>query len=650
MQVSKPIPLERVRIIDSFWTPLQNLIIDVVIPYQWEALNDRIEGAQKSQAVYNYKIAAGLAEGNFHGFVFQDTDVTKWIEAASYSLILRHNEELEKTIDQMVEIIEKAQLPDGYINTYFQIKGIDKRWTNLYECHELYTAGHLIEAAVAYYRSTGKDRLLQTAQRFADHIIDRFGKGEGKLKGYPGHQEIELALVKLYEVTRKEKYLNLSEFFILMRGQKPNFFYNEWKTTRAKRSIYHHLEVGPPDLYYCQAHQPVLEQTEAVGHAVRALYMYAGMADVARHTNNRALFDACIRLWDNVTLKKMYITGGVGSTHIGEAFTFDYDLPNDTMYNETCASIALIFFAHRMLQMDTKSVYADVIERALYNVILASMSRDGKHFFYVNPLEVWPEAIQKDSRKHHVKLERQKWFDCACCPPNVARFLTSLGQYIYTIKDGNILIHLYIGNEAVIELQDMKFTLRMMTDYPKNGNIHLSIENLNNPQNFTLSLRIPEWCQDYTLKINGKQVNLTTDMVKNGYLHLQRIWENNDSITLSFKMDILMIESHPYVRYNANKVAIQRGPIVYCLEEVDNGPNLSSIRIPVPGCFTFHPNACEGHGAIVGKAFRLSLNGWNKKLYQKVNSVFEETPVKLVPYYFWGNRGSGEMMVWLNRL
>jgi Uncharacterized protein conserved in bacteria len=440
------LPLNKVRIEDSFWSEYIRLVRDVVVPYQWEALNDRVPEAEPSYAIRNLKIAAGDESGEFGGMVFQDSDVSKWLEAVGYLLASGPDPDLEEVADGVVDLIGRAQQPDGYINTYFTLKEPDNRWTNLAECHELYCAGHLIEAAVAYYSATGKSKILDIACRFADYIDTVFGREPGKLQGYDGHQEIELALVRLYQVTGRPKYLELSQYFLDQRGTKPHFYASEFEK-RGGKVHFPQLDMAH-DLSYSQAHLPVREQETAEGHAVRAVYMATAMADVAAKSGDVSLLDACKRLWRNIVSRRMYITGGIGSMEHGESFTFDYDLPNDTVYAETCASIGLIFFAQRMLQIEPVSEYADVLERALYNTVVSGMSRDGTRFFYVNPLEVHPEACGKNHIYDHVKPVRQGWFSCACCPPNIARLLASLGGYIYSSKDRTLYTHLYIGGQA----------------------------------------------------------------------------------------------------------------------------------------------------------------------------------------------------------
>jgi len=641
------LPLNQVTLRDTFWSHYLDLVRQTVIPYQWEALNDRIPDAEPSHAVKNFKIAAGLEAGEYGGLVFQDSDVAKWLEAVGYSLATHPDPALEQLADEVIAIIGKAQQPDGYLNTYFTLKEPGKRWTNLHECHELYCAGHMMEAAVAYLKGTGKRALLDIMCRFADYIDTVFGSEPGKIQGYDGHQEIELALVKLYEVTGNEKYLNLSRFFIDERGKTPNFFVEEW---RGRRGLSHWTKKveGEPNLAYNQSHKPVREQTEAVGHSVRAVYMYTAMADLAAQTGDEALYNACKRLWSNIITKQMYITGGIGSTHHGEAFTFDYDLPNDTVYAETCASIGLVFFAHRMLKMEANSVYADVIERILYNILPSAISRDGRSFFYVNPLEVWPEACSKNPGTHQVKPVRQKWFGCACCPPNIARLLASIGQYVYSFSDSTLYTHLYIGGKANIPYGEESFVIQQENRYPWEGRITLTFETAPSGP-YKIALRIPGWCRKYGLYLNGKPV--LPDSIEIGYACIERQWAAGDAITLELEMAATFMTSNPRVRANAGKLAIQRGPLVYCLEEADNGSNLSAISISPDSVLTpyFDENLAGGAIVLQGKAYRTDESRWANNLYGPVASSDNPVQIKAIPYYLWGNREPGEMLVWVRR-
>jgi DUF1680 family protein len=639
------VPLKNVRLNDPFWSRFEQLVREVVIPYQYDALHDLVPDAEPSYAIQNFRIAAGREKGEFGGMVFQDSDLAKWLEAVGYSLTTHPDPELERAADEVIDLVAEAQQPDGYINTYFTIKAPNKRWTNLTECHELYCAGHMIEAAVSYYQATGKRKLLDVMSRFADYIAEVFGPGEGQLRGYDGHQEIELALVKLYRVTGNEKYIELSRYFIEERGQQPNFMEQEYE--QLNHISFWNGNKFNLDLKYHQAHLPVREQQEAVGHSVRAVYMYTAMANLAEYTGDASLYAACVRLWNNTVHKQMYITGGIGSNHEREAFSCDYELPNDTVYAETCASIGLVFFAHSMLQIEAKGEYADVLERALYNTIIAGMSQDGKHYFYVNPLEVWPQACEHNPGKHHVKPVRQKWYGCACCPPNVARLLASLGQYIYTTSNDTVYTHLYIGGEADVNVDGSDIRIVQQTEYPWNGLVKLQLS-LKQEKAFTLALRIPGWCNRSMLSVNGKSLaveGLTVD----GYIRINRTWQDGDQIEFVMDMVIQKMFAHPQVRANAGKLAIQRGPFVYALEEIDNGAPINSLSIDENTILTerYDPDLLGGCVVIEGEAFRDDATAWGEDLYKPNPKVKQTIHFKAIPYYLWGNRGQGDMAVWI---
>ncbi|MFC5530540.1 glycoside hydrolase family 127 protein [Cohnella yongneupensis] len=642
------IPLEKVRIQDEFWSEYIRLVRDVVVPYQWEALNDRVPGAEPSHAIRNLKIAAGEEQGDFYGMVFQDSDVSKWLEAVAYLLDSAPNPDLERVADEVIEIIGKAQQPDGYLNTYFTLKEPGKRWTNLAECHELYCAGHLIEAAVAYAKATGKRRLLDIACKFADHIGTVFGSEPGKLKGYDGHQEIELALMKLYHVTGKDSYLQLCRFFVDQRGMLPHFYEDEFK---KRGGTVHFKDLAMShDLSYSQAHLPVRKQETAEGHAVRLVYMCTGMAELAAETGDAALLEACRKLWTNIVTKRMYITGGIGSMAHGESFTLDYDLPNDTMYAETCASIGLIFFARRMLQLDPRAEYADVMERALYNTVVSGMSKDGKHFFYVNPLEVKPDVCKINKAYAHVKPVRQGWFGCACCPPNIARLLASLGQYIYSFKDDTLYTHLYVGSRIEWETDGQTVNLEQLSDYAWNGNAMFRV-NAAKPAKFTLALRIPGWCKgEAVIHIGGYKYTYDPNQVTDGYVKITRLWQDGDVIDISFPMTILRMKGHPSIRQTIGKVAIQRGPFVYCLEEADNGPELHTLQLSERNELTtyFDSGLMGGLQVIQAEAIRTGAEDWGSDLYRSdAISRSKNVTARLIPYFAWANRGVGEMSVWV---
>jgi DUF1680 family protein len=627
---------------DGFWGKRVEQVGEIIVPYQWQALNDKVPGAPRSHAMENFRIAAGLAKGEFYGFVFQDSDLYKWLEALSYCLMNQPDPELERLADEVIEVIAKAQQPDGYLNTYFTIKEPQNRWKNLRDNHELYCAGHLFEAAVANYQATGKHTLLDVARRFADHIAAMFGPEPGKKRGYPGHPEIELALVKLYRLTGETRYLALAKFFIDERGQKPLYFEIEAKERGEEKP---QLPFWTPG--YCQSHLPVREQTEAVGHAVRAMYLYSAMADLALETQDETLVKACHRLWESVTKRRMYITGGIGSSAEGEAFTFDYDLPSDRAYTETCASIGLVFWAHRMLRLDANRKYADIMERALYNGVLSGVSLDGTKYFYTNPLEVWPKACQNRYDLRHVLFQRQPWFDCACCPPNIARLLASIPQYVYSCEKDVVYIHLFAAGEAVLELPSGQVTLIQETEYPWEGEVTIRVHT-KEPVQFTLAIRIPGWCRDPSLRVNGDEMDLAS-LLEKGYAKIKRKWRDGEKIQLSLPMPVERVRAHPEVRATAGKVALMRGPIVYCLEEVDNGPNLAQIVLPSDAELVV-----EGKDPILGNAVTLrgmatkvDASAWGDELYAPIPYNNKTVPIRAIPYYAWANRTPGEMTVWI---
>lgn len=642
-----PSGVGKVSISDDFWSEYIRLVREVVVPYQWEVLNDLVEEAEPSHAIKNFKIAAGVEQGSFYGMVFQDSDVAKWLEAVGYLLETEPDPELEKVADEVVALIAKAQQPDGYVNTYFTIKEKDQRWTNLAECHELYCAGHLIKAAVAYSKATGKNAILDVACRFADYIDDVFGSEPGKLHGYDGHQEIELALVKLYHATGERKYVELSRYFLNQRGAEPNFYEQEWEN-RGKTVHFPQLSIAT-DLEYSQAHLPVREQDQAVGHAVRVVYMCTAMADIAAETGDEALLAACRRLWSSIVSKRMYLTGAIGSMAQGEAFTQDYDLPNDTVYAETCASIGLIFFAQRMLQIEPDSEYANVLERALYNTVVSGMSRDGKQFFYVNPLEVYPPVLGKNKNYDHVQPQRQGWFGCACCPPNIARLLASLGQYVYSVRGEEIYAHLYIGGTAELDIRGTAVKLEQQSHYAWDGKVSFQIT-LPQETAFTLALRLPDWSGAASIQVNRAEYHVNDADIYNGYIKLKRAWQTGDTVAIAFEMPILRMQGHPLIRHNAGKVALQRGPFVYCLEEADNGGQLFQLSLPASSKLSsaFDKDLLGGMQVITGTGERYESKHWQDELYRR-DAVWttEETELTFIPYFAWANREPGEMSVWI---
>jgi DUF1680 family protein len=616
-----PVSFTDVRIEDVFWKPRQETNRTRTIPYEYEQ-------CKKTGRIDGFRPDWQPAEGQ-HRHIFYDSDVAKWIEAASYSLALHPDPELDKLLDEVIEGIASCQLPDGYLNSYFVNVAPDKRWTNLRDCHELYCAGHLIEAAVAHYQATGKRRFLDIMCRYADHIDQTFGTAEGKKRGYCGHEEIELALVKLYHATGEKKYLELSKYFVDERGRQPHYFDIE---ARARGE-------DPNEWYgktyeYCQADKPLREQRQVTGHAVRAMYIYSAMADLAGEYGDATLMPALNSIWDDVTLRRMYITGGLGPSGHNEGFTTAYDLPNETAYAETCAAIGFIFWSHRMLQLDCDSKYADAMERALYNGALSGISIDGTKFFYTNPLA--------SSGQH----ERKDWFGCACCPPNICRLLASVGQYIYSCNESDVAVHLYVQGSAKVEINGQDVILRQKTDYPWDGRVTVSFE-MNKPTKFGLRLRIPGWCRQWKLRINGEPVKAVP---AKGYVRLERQWTNEDIVELYMAMPVERVYAHPNVQANVGRVALQRGPIVYCLEQVDNpGIPLNSIILPRDTKFetSFCKDLLGGVVVLKGKAKYEAEKEWDGLLYRIGPPKLKNCEITAIPYYAWCNRGKGSMIVWI---
>ena len=631
---NKNISLKNVQVQDGFWKPMQDLIIETVIPYQEKILNDEIPGVEKSHALANFRIAAGMEKGEFYGMVFQDSDVAKWLEAVAYSLVVHPDAELEKRADEVIETIEKAQQEDGYLNTYFTIKEPEHRWQNLQECHELYCAGHMMEAAVAYYDATGKDNLLKVMERMADHIDRRFGPD--KITGIPGHQEVEIGLMRLYHTTGEERYCNLAEYFINERGKNPNFFYEE-----SQKRGWTHFGIDPKDTVYNQSFATVYDQKEAVGHSVRAVYMYTAMADIAGTTGDERLYQACVDLWKNMTEKRMYLTAGIGSTGELEAFTKDYDLPNDMVYAETCASIGLIFFAKQMLELEANGKYADVMERAFYNGTISGMQADGKRFFYVNPLEVNPGISGVVPGYKHVLPERPGWYACACCPPNLVRLITSLGKYVWDETDDTIFFHMFVGQKAELEKADID----VESSYPWEGKVTYHVHS-KKEEEYTLAIHIPGYLKDICVKVNGEQIEWKKFM-KNGYLYLTRKW-GESQVEILFDLEVRKVYANKNVREDAGKVALMRGPFVYCFEGVDNGNDLQAMCIDADT----QAETFVGKEGVLKDKVCIHVQGYEDEresdaLYSEEKPDYQPHELTAIPYYLWGNRGVNQMRVWM---
>jgi len=630
----QPVALKRVAVKRGFWAERLRINREVTVPLEYEKCKEtgRIDSLRLTWR-------PGQPNPPHH---FWDSDIAKWIEAAAYTLATEPDPELEARVDAVIDLLAAAQQPDGYLNTYYTVVEPGKRWTNLRDMHELYCAGHLIEAAVAYAQATGKDKLLGVMRRYADHIASVFGPNPGQKRGYPGHEEIELALVKLYRFTGERRYLDLAAFFVNERGRRPHYFDSEARARGEDPQSYRWR-----DHTYTQSHLPVREQRTAEGHAVRAMYLYSGMTDVGVEMGDETLLEACRVLWRNVVQRRMYVTGGVGSAAYGERFTADYDLPNEFAYAETCAAIGLVLWAHRMLQAELDAQYADVMELALYNGALSGVSLGGDLFFYANPLEVHPErfSYRSELSSSAVTPRRQPWFGCACCPMNIARLIASVGQYIYSVEDRAAYVHLFVDSSVDLQVAGQKIRLRQETEYPWEGDVRLYLSLLE-PTEFTLGLRVPGWAGSVRISVNGVPCEVP---LQKGYARIDRIWQDGDRVTFSLPMRIRRLSAHPAVYENCGRVALQRGPLIYCLEEVDNGRNLRDIVLPRDAelCARFEPELLGGVVTINGTALRSDLSSWDSHLYRPFRGKAQEIALKAVPYFAWANREAGEMLVWI---
>jgi uncharacterized protein len=624
-----PLAFTQVTIEDSFWAPKQAINRERTIPHIYRQLQEtgRIAAFGPNWQPGPEITARGAGWGGTH-VMFWDSDVAKWIEAASFSLATNPDPQLDALLDEVIAIIAGAQHADGYLNTWFTTVDPESRWKNLRDWHELYCAGHLIEAAVAHFQATGKRSLLDVLCRYADYIGSVFGTGPGQKRGYCGHPEIELALVKLARATGEQRYMDLSRYFVNERGQKPHYFEQEAIARGEDPALF-----WARSFEYNQSHLPVREQPEAVGHAVRAVYLYSAMADLAGIDGDAGLLAACRRLWTHLTTKRMYVMGGIGTSAKNEGFTSDYDLPNESAYAETCAAIGLIFWAQRMLQIDLDRRYADVLELALYNAVISGVSHDGETFFYDNPLA--------SDGKHH----RVPWFSCPCCPPNLARLLASLGDYIYAQSDTDAVVHLYVQGAGQFQLGGQNVTLHQETRYPWDGAVALRVA-AEQPARFGLRLRLPGWCATPRLAVNRTPVELA---VENGYARIEREWQNGDVVTLDLPMTAQRVYAHPAIAADAGNVAMQRGPLVYCLEQVDQQVPLDRLALPRSAelIASFDPELLGGVVTLAGAAQALDDAGWEGVLYRTAAPSTQPGVITAIPYYAWDHRTPGRMRVWV---
>lgn len=584
------VDFSKVQITDNFWSPRLERHTSVTLP----VCIDQIEN--QTGRIRNFENAA-KGEGEHSGIFFDDSDVYKAVEGMAYSLINHPDATLEAKTDEWIDKFAAAQQPDGYINTFYTLTGLDKRWSNM-DKHEMYCAGHMIEAAVAYYQATGKRKMLDVCIRMVEHMMSVFGPG--KRNWVPGHEEIELALVKLYQVTNEEKYLDFAYWLLEERGHG----YGSMGT----EGTWH------PEYY--QDAIPVRDLQKISGHAVRCMYLYCGMADVAALKQDTGYIAALHRLWDDVVLRNMYITGGIGSSAHNEGFTTDYDLPNLEAYCETCASVGMVLWNHRMNQLTGDSKYVDVLEKALYNGALAGISLRGDLFFYVNPLE--------SKGNHH----RQAWYGCACCPSQISRFLPSIGNYIYGTSDDALWVNLYIGNKANVKLGKKDMKVSMESQVPWEGQVKMTIDELASSVKKEIRMRIPEWCENYSLAVNGEAINQPN--LDKGYAVLERQWKQGDVITLNIEMPAVLKQADPRVKQDVGKRAIQRGPLVYCMEETDNPTDFDQLTLSTKSALESQFDATLLDGIV------------------KITAKDEDKTINLIPYYAWDNREAGKMKVWID--
>ncbi len=608
------LPLDAVSLTGGFWAKWQDTNRRTTLPHGYHML-------EEAGNLENFRIAAGLAEGKHRGQIFNDSDVYKWLEAVGYELHIHPNSALQRQADETIDLVAAAQKHDGYLNTYYQIAEPGRRWTDLDFGHELYCAGHLFQAAAAYFRATGGSQLLEAATRFADLICDTFGPE--RRRGTCGHPEVEMALIELYRLTGKAAYLDTARFFIDQRGKG---------TMRG---------LGWLGAEYHQDRVPVREATEVEGHAVRAMYLNVGVADLYLETGETTLWAALERQWQDMVGGKLFLTGGLGSRYEGEAFGASYELPSDQCYCETCAAIGGVMWNWRMLLITGEGRFADLIERTLYNGALSGLALDGQHFFYMNPL------LSRGGYTRH------RWYKVACCPPNLMRLLASLGQYFATRDETGLQIHLY--NNAAIRAElglGRPVTLKMSTDYPWQGRVRLTVEETD-ASTWGLRLRVPEWSENITLTLNGQSIGTPT--LDSGYAVLERAWQAGDVVELALSIEPFVVEAHPRVDAVRGSLALQRGPLVYCLEAADHpGLNLMDIQLDpaVPLLAAWREDVLPyGVMMVQASGYALEADEWRNRLYRRLSAdggpLRRPVTLSAIPYYAWANRGAEAMRVWI---
>jgi DUF1680 family protein len=648
-----PLPVAAVTIKDSFWAPR----IEV---NRTKTLDHVLQEIESTGGLRNFDIASGKATGKFGGPFWADSDVYKWIEGASWTLATHPDPALDAKLDGLIARIAAAQQPDGYLDTFVQINVPDLKFKNFAFFHEDFCAGHLFEAAVAHYQATGKKTLLTVATRVADLFDKNFGPG--KQDYISGHEGIELALIKLSHATNEKRYLDLAKAMVDRRGKKPSIFEGQFKQLDITRTVdflgkplrigewYERFYLRDPrkfDTRYAQDHLPVREQKEAVGHAVRAMFLYCAMADLVNETSDAGLWSASKALHDSVTLHRMYVTGGIGPSEANEGFTQDYDLPNEDAYQETCASAAMVLWNHRLFKVTGDAKYTDVMEQTLYNAVAAGVSLTGDLFCYWTPL---------GSRGD---FKREPWFGVPCCPTTITRFLPSLGQYIYSRSADGLWVNLFIASEATTPLgsgpsqsgpnETGNVTLQQVSNYPWDGNVKINVRP-DAPREFTLHVRLPGWASNPTLRVNGSPVS---PQVSRGYAAIRRQWKSGDTVELSLPMEVQRLAAHPKVLPAQGKIALRRGPLIYSFEHVDNAGSLQDIVLPAGATFQtqFDPSLAGGVVKITTEGLVHDAANWDRQLYQRVPAPTappKRMPLTAVPYAIWGNRGLGQMIVWID--
>lgn len=616
----KSVGFDHIQLTNGFWKQKQDLFLHTTI----DAIYDRFEETGRFDALkFDWK--EGMPN---KPHIFWESDATKWIEGAAYFLKQHPNTQLEQKIDELVERMAKNQEENGYLNAYFTVVEPDARFQRRTD-HELYCVGHLIEGALAYAEATGKVKMLEVAKKYVDLVDQVFRVEHSAAFDTPGHQEIELALYKLYDYTGEERYKLLAEYFLETRGKSEKDVTYSWA-----------------NMEYMQSHLPVRNQKTAEGHSVRACYMYCGMADLARHNQDQEMFEACKALFDNITNRRMYITGGIGSTHYGESFSYDYHLPDYTAYAETCASISLAMFSRRMWLMEADGKYADAAELALYNTVMAGVSLSGDSFFYENPLAADPKRVRfNQSRPQELQeylpiLQRVKVFGCSCCPPNLLRIVGSIGDYMYSMTEDILYTQCYMSGIAQISHNGKTVAVEQKTGYPYDGNIQITIKE---DADFDLALRIPGWCHSYHLTRNGEDVVL---QAQKGFITLKAPFYAGDQISLSLDMPIRLVEANPNVVDLCGRVAVMCGPIVFCAEEPEGDYSLRNVRLSRNHLFEKGSIVIEGTELPVIKA-EATVRIPSDHLYQDQPYMRKNTTIQLVPYHAWANRGVWEMTVWM---